>query len=90
MIFFLLRLFVVQVCCEDILLVQKIFFCLNTSQLPENYFLRKMFDWPQLLVSLVKSQYLVYKSHCRILTDQELAVVMSLLFSLQGSSTVYF
>ena len=66
MIFFLLRLFVVQVCCEDILLVQKIFFCLNTSQLPENYFLRKMFDWPQLLVSLVKSQYLVYKSHCRI------------------------
>ena len=59
MIFFLLSLFMVQMCGEDILLVRNTFFCLNKIQLSENSFVRKMFDLLQLLISLVQSQYLV-------------------------------
>ena len=66
MIFFLQGLFMVQMCCEDILLVWKTFFCLSTFQLLENSFVRKMFDWPQSLISLVKSQYPGSESHCTI------------------------
>ena len=60
MIFFSLCLFMFQLCREYILLVGKTFFCLNTFQLSENSFVRKMFDLPQLLILLVKSQYMVY------------------------------
>ena len=55
-----LGLFLIQIYCEDILLVGKTFLCLDISQLSENSYVRKMFDLPQLLVSQVKSQYLVY------------------------------
>ena len=41
-------------CLEDILLVRKTFFCLNRFHLSENSFARKIFDWPQLLISRVK------------------------------------
>ena len=59
-IFFSLGLFMVQLYGEDVLLVGKTFFCLNTFQVSENYFVRKMFDLLQLLILQVKSQYLVY------------------------------
>ena len=59
-IFFSHGLFMVQLYGEDILLVGKTFFCFNTFQVSENYFVRKMFDLPQLLILQVKSQYLVY------------------------------
>ena len=55
-----LGLFLIQRYCEDILLVGKTFLCLDIFQLFENSYVRKMFDLPQLLVSQVKSQYLVY------------------------------
>ena len=56
--FSLLGLFMVHMCREYILLVGETFFW-NTFQLSENSFLTQMFDWSQLLISLVKSQYLV-------------------------------
>ena len=49
MIMFLLGLFMVQMCHEDILLVEK------TFQLSKNSLVRKIFDLPQMLVSQVKS-----------------------------------
>ena len=49
MIIFSLGLFVVQMCCEDTLLVEK------TFQLSTNSLLRKAFDFPQMLISQVKS-----------------------------------
>ena len=49
MIIFLLGLFVIQMCCEDTLLVKK------TFQLSKNSLVRKMFDLPQMLTSQVKS-----------------------------------
>ena len=55
MIFFLLGLFMVQICGEDILLVEKTFFFLNTFHLFEHSFVRKMFNYPHLLISQVKS-----------------------------------
>ena len=49
MIMFLLGLFMVQMCREDTLLVEK------TFQLSKNSLVRKIFDLPQMLVSQVKS-----------------------------------
>ena len=54
MIIFSLGLFVVQMCREDTVLVEK------TFQLSKNSLLRKTFDFPQMLISQVKSYYLVY------------------------------
>ena len=50
----------VQMRHEDIMLARKIFFHLNTFNLPENSFVSKMLDLLQLLILQVKSQYLVY------------------------------
>ena len=58
-LFFCFGLFMVQMCRENILLVGKML-CLNTFELSENYFVRKMFDLPPLLISKTKSQYLIY------------------------------
>ena len=60
MIIFLLGWFMVEMCHENILLVGKTFFCLDTFQLYENSLVRKMHDLPQLLFSQVKSQSVVY------------------------------
>ena len=49
MIIFSLGLFVVQMCREDTLLVEK------TFQLSKNSLVRKIFDFPQMLISQVKS-----------------------------------
>ena len=49
MIIFLLGLFMVQMCREDTLLVEK------TFQLSKNSLVRKIFDLPQILISQVKS-----------------------------------
>ena len=50
----------VQIRHEDIMLARKTFFHLNTFNLPEYSFVSKMLDLLQLLISQVKSQYLVY------------------------------
>ena len=55
-----LGLFLIQSYYEDILLVGKTFLCLDIFHLSENSYVRKMFNLPQLLVSKIKSQYLVY------------------------------
>ena len=60
MIMFSLGLFVVQMCREDTLLAEK------TFQLSKNSLVRKIFDLPQMLISQVKSYYLVYYSSCTI------------------------
>ena len=60
LIFFLLCLFMFQMCYEDIMLVGKTLLCLNTFQLSENSFVGEMFDLPHMLISLVKSQYIIY------------------------------
>ena len=49
MIIFSLGLFVVQMCREDTLLVEK------TFQLSKNSLVRKIFDFPQMLISQLKS-----------------------------------
>ena len=49
MIIFSLGLFMVQMCCEDTLSVEK------TFQLSKNSLVRKVFNLPQMLVSQVKS-----------------------------------
>ena len=49
MIMFLLGLFMVQMCREDTLLVEK------TFQLSKNSLVRKIFDFPQMLISQLKS-----------------------------------
>ena len=49
MIIFSLGLFVVQMCREDTLLVEK------TFQLSKNSLVRKIFDFPQMLILQVKS-----------------------------------
>ena len=49
MIIFSLGLFVVQMCREDTLLDEKSF------QLSKNSLARKIFDFPQILISQVKS-----------------------------------
>ena len=49
MIIFSLGLFMVQMCREDTLLVEK------TFQLSKNSLVRKIFNLPQMLVSQVKS-----------------------------------
>ena len=54
------------------LLVEKTFF--YTFQLSENSFGRKMFDLPQLLISIVKSQYLVINQIAQSSTDEKLPV----------------
>ena len=44
----------VEICREDILLIGKTFFCLNTFQFSENSFVRKMFDLLLLLILQLK------------------------------------
>ena len=77
----------VQMCCEDIMFVRKIFFLLNTFQLPENSFVRKMVGLPQLLISLVKSQFWFINQVAQFSMDQKLAI--ELCVKATKSMTVY-
>ena len=65
MTFLLLGLRMFQMCCEDILFARKTSFCLKRFQLSESLFVRKMFDWfqlisiPGLLITLHNFQQIV-------------------------------